>query len=108
MMRRQRNTLVQRHKTHGRVDEHGQLWTRAEAIIQWTSDDEADAMREGWLLVNVDGTNTYEIERYDDDPTQRFKTDDETLQFVRRRADHTFDMHMRALNICDRWPYRRN
>lgn len=41
-----------------------------------------EQMRQGWLLVDVDSSGVLEIQRYDEDPEERFESDDEALDFV--------------------------
>lgn len=65
------------------------------------------AMAEGWLVSQVDhgirkdGTPWVEIQKYDEDPQQRFKTDEGAWAHVVARACERSALHIAALGMVD-------
>ena len=68
------------------VDESGTAVGRPEPIPSRYCPD--TALAEGWLLVDVDGCGRIRrIERFDEDPLERFRTDADAIAWVEARQD---------------------
>lgn len=65
---------------------------------EWSTSDQVAAEFEGWAIFWGD-VRGLEIARCDDDPGERFASDEEALQHVKKRAGEGSDMHKRALII---------
>lgn len=66
-----------------------------------SSPEEASQWREGWgLWTRSDGF--YEIQKFDEDPSRRFSSDDQAVQHVRARARSGSTMHVRAVALHGR------
>lgn len=69
--------------------------------LKWTHADTRAAMREGWVLSQVDNrADLVEIQRCDEDPRERFKTDAEAFAHVKRFAAMGAAPHVKALSLC--------
>ncbi len=80
---------------------------------RWTVRDQARACREGWAIYEAAryGITVLEIERNDvNDPpyedAPQFKSDEEAIAHVRRRAREGSRLHRRALELHRRWRRR--
>jgi len=68
------------------VDETGTAVGMPEAIPSRYCPD--TALAEGWLLVDIDGCGRIRrIERFDEDPLERFRTDADAIAWVEARQD---------------------
>lgn len=66
-----------------------------------TSDEEADMWREGWGLWALDD-GLSEIQKFDEDPKQRFISDEDAIKFVRAKALTGSKMHLEAVALHHR------
>jgi hypothetical protein len=69
--------------------------------IKYTASDHRRAVREGWVLSERDD-GFYEVQKYDEDPQERFANDDDAYEFVSSKArDEGSYMHQKALHLHD-------
>ena len=74
--------------------------------IKWTRKHSKAAQQEGWDLFERDD-GYYEIERCDDDPEERFTTDQEALDHVSKQARGGSLLHQVALHLDEtKYPQR--
>jgi hypothetical protein len=67
-------------------------------MIAWSDAYHNQAVVEGWWLSTRDD-GYYEIQRLDEDPAQRFESDEQAHKYVRAQAEAGSLIHLTALRL---------